>query len=738
MRFIPRSFAALAASSFLCAQATFVVPGTHPTIQAAIAAAPSVATIQVLPGTYFENVDFLGKQIVLEALGGPTLTTIDGTNGNTTVVNVSSSEPAGTTIRGFRIRGGKGRPFPSSYGFDYYGGGIFVGAANTQLLVENCHLVDNAIATGTFGGGIHAGGQNVRVTLRGCLIRNNRAWASGGASLCEGQGAVMTFERCTVTGNTATAWAFGHQGGISVANYGSAVVKDCIVWGNAGFQMRAFGAPYNVGTSIVGTYSTVQGGYTGTGNLSADPRFADAANGDFSLQSGSPCIDAGDPVSPLDADGTRADQGAFPVDQGPPGWVRATTATAPAARNSFAMAYDASTSRAVLFGGFDASASGFADTWSWNGVSWSQLSPANAPSARWGHAMSFDERRQRFVMFGGFVPNVGFVQDTWEFDGATWTQASAATAPARRGYHAMAYDSVRGVVVLFGGYEFPTSFYSDVWEWDGASWTQRATNAGPQGRRGPAMAFDSERNELVVFGGSDATQTLGDTWTLQGANWTQRATATAPAARHESRMAFDLACGRAVLVGGADFAFTSDFADSWDWDGSSWARTRGAAPSARHGAAVVFDAQRGKSVVFGGRDTAGFFADTWELDSGCARTMSTVAAPRIGQTAQFRYTYPATAVGSLAWRFVTPRFAGSTPVALPGFARIGEARIDIANILLDSIALLGAGGSSDFALAVPADAALVGFAFDVQAVDVDFATSTVWWAQNDQEVSIAQ
>ena len=46
------------------------------------------------------------------------------------------------------------------------------------------------------------------------------------------------------------------------------------------------------GTNTV-TYSTVQLGATGTGNLSVDPLFVNAATGDFHLQMTSPAIDAG-------------------------------------------------------------------------------------------------------------------------------------------------------------------------------------------------------------------------------------------------------------------------------------------------------------------------------------------------------------------------------------------------------------------------------------------------------------
>jgi hypothetical protein len=40
-------------------------------------------------------------------------------------------------------------------------------------------------------------------------------------------------------------------------------------------------------------YSNILDGYDGEGNISADPMFTDPDNGDFTLQFGSPCIDAG-------------------------------------------------------------------------------------------------------------------------------------------------------------------------------------------------------------------------------------------------------------------------------------------------------------------------------------------------------------------------------------------------------------------------------------------------------------
>jgi hypothetical protein len=76
------------------------------------------------------------------------------------------------------------------------------------------------------------------------------------------------------------------------------------------------------------TYSLVQGGWPGAGNVDGDPFFADRVSGNFRLLEGSPCIDAGsNPAVPLhvlfDLDGrNRFIEDSLTPDTGRPGRMR--------------------------------------------------------------------------------------------------------------------------------------------------------------------------------------------------------------------------------------------------------------------------------------------------------------------------------------------------------------------------------------------------------------------------------
>ena len=108
----------------------------------------------------------------------------------------------------------------------------------------------------------------------------------------------MTVRQCTIIGSS--------QVGLYLDE---AVAVDCILRQN--YQQAA---TYDNATI---SYSNVEGGWLGTGNIDLEPEFVDEANGNFHLLPTSACIDSGDPASPEDPDGTRADMGAYYYDQHP-------------------------------------------------------------------------------------------------------------------------------------------------------------------------------------------------------------------------------------------------------------------------------------------------------------------------------------------------------------------------------------------------------------------------------------
>ncbi len=295
----------LVSLSAINAQSTWYVPDNFGTIQDAINGSVSGDTIFVRPGTYVENLDFFGKQLVLESTDGPDVTIITSAGADSIVF--LDATPLGTRVQGFTLTGGVGRILG---GNDHYGGGVCArnGAIAT---IKDCLVLNNGDSSTTFGGGIYSGDLGTSLTVEHCVIAGNYAWASGGATLTDWY-ATMDMDRCTIADNTSSTF-FGHQGGVAGANYGDTWIDDCILWGNSGSQIEAFGAPYASGVDFFVSYSDVDGGFTGVGNTNADPMFVNAAGDDYHLLAGSPCIDAGNPASPQDPDGSPADMGAFPL-----------------------------------------------------------------------------------------------------------------------------------------------------------------------------------------------------------------------------------------------------------------------------------------------------------------------------------------------------------------------------------------------------------------------------------------
>ncbi len=153
--------------------------------------------------------------------------------------------------------------------FDNQSAGIHCNGYSEPVIIgctfTNCRL-----------SGVYSVYSNPQIT--NCLFYNNVTPGGGGAIyLYSGQ---ATITDCTIVRNTADA-----GGGIACLQ-ASPVVANCVLRGNTPNEIQ-YGNP-----SV--TYCNVEGGWTGEGNIDADPLFIDPDGGDFRLSSGSPAIDAGD------------------------------------------------------------------------------------------------------------------------------------------------------------------------------------------------------------------------------------------------------------------------------------------------------------------------------------------------------------------------------------------------------------------------------------------------------------
>lgn len=313
------------------------VPSQCPNIQAGIDSALTGDTVLVADGIYTGagnyNIDFLGKVILVTSENGPDSTIIDceGISFHR-AFTFQSGETASSVLKGFTIDYGS---------HDDEGGNIYCN--NSSPTIEG-NIIKRGVCLYGLGGGIRCEGSSAPL-IADNIFQLNYAQA-GGAIACSDSSA-PTIINCvflssnsilgggiyyngsssfSITNSTFTLNAGNSAGGgIWIMTSGTVTVTNCILWDDYSPNGQEIWVQSG---SVVVTYSDVEGGYSGEGNIDADPLFVTGTGsyGDYYLSqiaagqpSESPCVDAGDTSFAVPAiKTTRTDRHTdeWPIDMG--------------------------------------------------------------------------------------------------------------------------------------------------------------------------------------------------------------------------------------------------------------------------------------------------------------------------------------------------------------------------------------------------------------------------------------
>lgn len=295
-------------------------------IQKGIDSADTGDTVMVEKGTYEENIDYKGKNILVTSrfLTDSSEATIESTiidgRFKGSVVRFDSTEDNSARLYGFTILNG----------FKYFGAGIYISSGASPTIERNfirLNTTETDSAQGRGGPAIYCGSDSKARLIRNLIYEN-----AGAAAVF-----IYHADSVEVINNTISD---NSHGGISLQGGSYAFIKNNIVTGNGSkieCDDTVFCEPQAIGYGIhagndcswdikfndVWGHIDIWGDTTdwagdlpdltdSLGNISYDPLFDSVEIGDYHLSCHSLCIDSGDTADPVPPNGgTRIDMGAF-------------------------------------------------------------------------------------------------------------------------------------------------------------------------------------------------------------------------------------------------------------------------------------------------------------------------------------------------------------------------------------------------------------------------------------------
>lgn len=323
---------------------TIRVPQDQPTIQAAVShvnsGTASDTVILLAPGTYTESVSVSvtrsftlrgseesGATVIVPTQAGPAIRLTSGAGASISIEHITfQSNPDAVrsfaidcTVLAFSISHCRFMGFSSaSTPSQVVKWSTFV--AGSSARITDCEFASSAVESARQAQAIcfYGGGTGAMVEIERCEF-SGHAHHPGGAVSVNMPAATSRIADCLFEHNSGRSASISALGYCSVLNCtfvnntlypgnanvtfgvvgypGSMTIQNSVFWGNTGNAHEILG--YTGSQSVTVEHSLVQGTVSGgvqlgVGCFVADPRFVNAAAGDYRLMADSPCIDAGD------------------------------------------------------------------------------------------------------------------------------------------------------------------------------------------------------------------------------------------------------------------------------------------------------------------------------------------------------------------------------------------------------------------------------------------------------------